>query len=111
VTPIQKPARRAPKPRRPIRRRVSPAAKRRAAKAAGHVDLFSWQAVLEWYAFKCAYCGAPWQEMEHCQPLSRGGAHAIHNVCPSCRRCNRNKGTRTAWPERRHPFMKQGEGD
>jgi 5-methylcytosine-specific restriction endonuclease McrA len=103
---IPKPARRGPAPRRPIRRRVSPAAKRRAAKAAGWVDPDSWQAVLEFYAYLCAYCGdVAWEQQDHCLPLSRGGAHHISNVVPACAGCNYAKGTQAWVPHLRHPFM------
>lgn len=88
------------KPRKPI------GAKRRAAKAAGWVDPDSWQAVLAFYRYGCAYCDADhWDQQDHCKPLSRGGAHHISNVAPSCAACNYRKGTRTAYPKRRHPFM------
>lgn len=44
---------------------------------------------------ECYYCGvwlmgmAPDQAtLEHLQPVSRGGAHAMHNIVPCCERCN-----------------------
>ena len=102
---LAKPARRSAKPPRPIKRRTSPAAKRIAAKLAGWVDPDSWQAVLEFYRFGCAYCGCWWEEQGHVVALSRGGRHHITNVVPICKRHNRLHGTRTVWPKRRHPFM------
>ena len=43
----------------------------------------------------CSYCEKPlaWEEIEwdHVVPISRGGAHSIGNLVPSCNRCNRNK--------------------
>jgi 5-methylcytosine-specific restriction endonuclease McrA len=105
---LPKPARRSPKARKPIRSRVTLGAKRRAAKAAGWVDPDSWVAVLIFYDWSCAYCRTRlWQQQDHCVPLSRGGAHHISNVVPSCARCNYRKGTRTAWPKTRHPFMEE----
>jgi 5-methylcytosine-specific restriction endonuclease McrA len=44
---------------------------------------------------ECYYCGvwlmgmAPDQAtLEHLQPVSRGGAHAMYNIVPCCERCN-----------------------
>jgi 5-methylcytosine-specific restriction endonuclease McrA len=98
---------RVPKPPKRGRRAKRPlGAKRRAAKAAGWVDPDSWQDVLRFYRFGCAYCKADhWDQQDHCQPLSRGGKHEIGNVVPACAACNYRKGTRTAWPTMRHPFM------
>ena len=93
------------KPKR-IRRRKTLGAKREAAKEAGRVDPDSWQYVLAFYHYSCAYCAADhWDHQDHCKPLSRGGRHHISNVVPSCARCNYGKGTRTIYPKRRHPFM------
>ena len=105
---IPKPAHRGRKPKRPIRRKASIGAKRAAAKALGWVDPDSWQAVLAFYRYACALCDADhWDHMDHCRPLSRGGRHDISNVAPLCSRCNHEKGTRTIYPPRRHPFMEK----
>lgn len=44
----------------------------------------------------CAYCGKRPKhlELDHVIPLSRGGRHAIGNLLPACRRCNRSKHSR-----------------
>lgn len=51
----------------------------------------------------CAYCpavfafkrdGLPRAHLEHIIPLSRGGWHAIGNLCWSCQVCNQRKGRR-----------------
>ena len=103
---IPKPKKRGPKTKTRIRRRTTTGAGRRAAKASGWVDPDSWQAVLAFYRYACALCDAdPWDHMDHCRPLSRGGRHDISNVAPLCSRCNHEKGTRTIYPPRRHPFM------
>jgi 5-methylcytosine-specific restriction endonuclease McrA len=44
----------------------------------------------------CVYC---WRhgcrtEMDHIDPLSRGGAHHMDNIAFVCGRCNRSKGSR-----------------
>ena len=38
---------------------------------------------------KCIYCDAPFTEIEHLIPVGLGGIHAVENVAPSCRPCNR----------------------
>ena len=57
---------------------------------------------------RCAYCdkqlvfsnrgqlGAPgaW-EVDHAQPVSRLGAHALPNLLPACVECNRSKSNKT----------------
>lgn len=102
---------RAPLPRRrsrPIRRRKTIGAKRREVKALGWVDPDSWQEVLAFYRYGCAYCSVEfWDHQDHCKPISRGGCHDISNVVPTCAKCNYAKGTKTRYPERRHPFMEK----
>lgn len=41
----------------------------------------------------CAYCLLPLAkaEIEHMNPLSRGGGHTLENVVPACRSCNAKK--------------------
>lgn len=103
---LPKPERRTRKARRPIRRRVSIAAKRAERKAAGYVDPDSWEAVIHFYGGRCAMeCGRPWRERGHVVALARGGRHEIGNVMPLCGPDNAAQGTRTVWPPRRHPWM------
>ena len=55
-----------------------------------------WQAVLDYYGHKCAYCGKTKDfTQDHIIPLSRGGWHTISNIAPACRSCNSKKGVRT----------------
>jgi hypothetical protein len=42
---------------------------------------------------RCAYCGGPFEHVEHLKPLSLGGPHCLANLRPSCRRCNAEKFT------------------
>ena len=48
--------------------------------------------------FTCQYCGksAPEVvlEIDHIQPVSKGGANGIMNLVTSCRDCNRGKSNR-----------------
>ena len=73
--------------------------RRRALKLSAPVNDFAdtqWQAVLDHYGHKCAYCGATEDlTQDHIIPLSRGGWHTISNIAPACRSCNSRKGTRT----------------
>lgn len=51
-----------------------------------------WQAVLDHFHHQCVYCSSEDSiEMDHVIPISKGGAHVIHNVVPACRRCNAGK--------------------
>lgn len=47
------------------------------------------------YGGLCAYCSDLACEWDHVIPLSRGGAHQIGNLVPSCRTCNASKSTKT----------------
>ena len=52
----------------------------------GSLTLPEWEAIVAAYDERCAYCGAPWEHMEHVVPICRGGAHAVGNVVPACAR-------------------------
>ncbi len=39
----------------------------------------------------CKYCGNPAKEIDHIQPLSKGGEHKFENMQLICERCNRTK--------------------
>jgi 5-methylcytosine-specific restriction endonuclease McrA len=54
--------------------------------------------LLEKFGRKCAYCGKkdiP-LEIEHIIPKSKGGSNRVSNLTISCRKCNMDKGTKTA---------------
>lgn len=44
----------------------------------------------------CWMCGAEWSHVDHVKPLSKGGAHILANLRPSCARCNLRKSA--TWP-------------
>lgn len=48
-------------------------------------------------AWACIYCGAPWEHVEHFQPLAREGTHTIENLWPACAFCNGLKADRDPW--------------
>lgn len=45
--------------------------------------------------FTCVYCGAPSEEIDHVQAVSRGGTNEIQNLVAACLACNRTKSDRT----------------
>lgn len=59
----------------------------------------AWLGVLIACDYRCTYCGeqneAKDLERDHAIPYARGGPHHASNIVPSCRRCNREKGTLT----------------
>jgi 5-methylcytosine-specific restriction endonuclease McrA len=42
-------------------------------------------------SFRCQYCGAAAENIDHVVPRSRGGGHVWENVVAACRRCNSRK--------------------
>lgn len=50
-------------------------------------------------SFQCSYCGAPASEWDHLRPLvlkkkPTGYISEIHNLVPSCGKCNQSKGNK-----------------
>lgn len=56
-----------------------------------------WEAVLDLYGHRCAYCGRADVKLtkDHILPISRGGPHTRENVVPACKPCNSRKQART----------------
>ena len=44
--------------------------------------------------WRCQYCGAAAENLDHVVPRSRGGSHTWENVVAACRRCNSRKENR-----------------
>ncbi len=48
---------------------------------------------------KCGYCKRAINDdtahLDHVEPISRGGAHALYNLIWACQRCNLSKGSKT----------------
>lgn len=72
--------------------------RRRARKRGATPEMFTaaelfalWVEVEAW---ACVYCGAPFEHVDHVQPLARGGDHALWNLVPSCAACNLAKSDR-----------------
>lgn len=57
-----------------------------------------WLTVLYQHNWRCAYCGGPYECLEHRWPLSQGGATSAANCVPACHACNdkRNETFNTA---------------
>lgn len=47
--------------------------------------------LIKMYDGRCAYCGRPYETMDHVTPISRGGLHIVDNLVPSCSKCNSTK--------------------
>jgi|DEB0MinimDraft_6_1074348.scaffolds.fasta_scaffold00426_10 hypothetical protein len=78
--------------------------RRRAKKrnADGTHTAADWKAKLEYYGYRCRYCGIHksetnegWLEADHAIPLSQGGTNWISNIVPACKSCNCSKGAKT----------------
>lgn len=64
--------------------------------APGSFTTREWQALVETYGHRCAYCGADGVLVaDHRVSLSRGGTNWIENILPACGRCNNRKYTQT----------------
>ena len=57
------------------------------------------EAIYDMYAGHCAYCGEKItlkdMQVDHMQPLRKGGADELSNMVPACRSCNHYKSTLT----------------
>lgn len=72
---------------------------RRRARLLGTESRFTaadWRVCKEMFGNRCAYClKANPLEIEHVQPVSRGGADTVDNIVPACHACNASKGARS----------------
>jgi len=51
-----------------------------------------WLATLDYFSWKCAYCLASFNGLEHYLPIGLGGGTTADNCLPYCRSCNTRKG-------------------
>lgn len=49
---------------------------------------------IDYYGRRCAYCGGPFEQLDHVIAISKGGAHWPANLRPCCSQCNAKKGQR-----------------
>lgn len=60
-----------------------------------HVSVDDWRAILECFAYRCAYCGNLGKmTIEHVYPIDLGGSHTKDNLVPACTMCNGSKWNR-----------------
>ena len=63
--------------------------------------------------FRCAYCGAKADTVDHVVPRSRGGAHSWENCVAACANCNHRKAdkllTELGWTLRSAPLPPKGQ--
>ena len=57
------------------------------------LECHQWLYLLAAWRGRCAYCGQPFETMDHIVPLANGGGTTKTNVVPCCHECNRAKGT------------------
>ena len=59
----------------------------------GTLTVNEWMETLEFFQWRCAYCGLKeFEIVEHFIPVSIGGGTTKSNCVPSCRSCNSHKG-------------------
>ena len=63
----------------------------RRRRAPGFATAEQVRARVVYYGERCYLCGAPWTELDHVIPLSRGGSNWASNLRPICRHCNASK--------------------
>lgn len=79
--------------------------------AVGVITVEDWLALCERFEHRCLRCGEQKPlEIEHIEPLSKGGANTIDNIQPLCRGCNRRKHTKNT-DYRAAPFTTDISGD
>jgi 5-methylcytosine-specific restriction endonuclease McrA len=47
------------------------------------------------FGHACAYCGGPFDALDHVKPIALGGLHILSNIRPACRPCNSKKGAKS----------------
>ena len=57
------------------------------------VEDFTYTDVVNLYGDACVHCGGDFEHLDHYPiAVSKGGAHSLNNVAPSCAACNRSRG-------------------
>lgn len=68
-------------------------------KALSTLTKVEWEALLNQYEYRCAYCcKKAVLTQDHVIPLSKGGHHTKTNVVPACSPCNSKKGVKLWQP-------------
>lgn len=60
---------------------------------------------IDFYERRCAYCGGPYEAIDHVIPVAKGGTNWPANLRPACNECNSSKGARglSEWLAPRQP--------
>lgn len=80
--------------------------RKRASPAPSRAQIYAQWAEAD--AWACIYCGAPWEHVDHFQPLARGGANVLGNLVPACALCNVTKADRDPWEYLRSLGVRDG---
>ena len=56
---------------------------------------YSRRSIFTRWGYRCCYCDAPAEHLDHVQPLSRGGVDEPRNLVPACEDCNLSKADHT----------------
>jgi hypothetical protein len=78
------------------------AAKRRAAIKNLKMENFTLEDLeshLSKFKSLCVYCGKNYEHLDHVIPISKGGAHTLNNLVPSCAQCNFSKNNKILFKE------------
>jgi 5-methylcytosine-specific restriction endonuclease McrA len=68
---------------------------RRARRAGHQTDIRSVRALdehLKRFGYRCYWCGADFEELDHVEALALGGRDVLANLVPACCQCNSRKG-------------------
>ena len=77
------------------RRATEQARRARKMNAGGSFTDKEWQAKLEEFEGRCAYCPGEAEHIDHIVPVSKGGTSFIWNLIPACASCNLSKRDRS----------------
>lgn len=81
--------------RLPVDKRHELSQKRRATAYGVEHEPYSRTAIMRRWGYRCAYCNAKAEHLDHVHPLSKGGADKESNMVPACAGCNLSKGAKT----------------
>ncbi len=71
---------------------------------AATLTLAEWLKTLDDFQARCAYCGGPFEVLEHFIPLIQGGGTTADNCLPACLSCNSTKSGYTPEQFTRNPL-------
>lgn len=63
---------------------------------ANKIGSYTREEIFERDNYKCFYCGGAANEIDHKNPISRGGTDSKRNVVACCKSCNKEKHSKTA---------------